>query len=90
MPLVKFTPNLKQFFPTLSTIELEGRTVADIIHAIDQTWQGLGAYVVDEHGRLRPHVNIFVGEELIQDPTHLSDSVQEHDVVYVMQALSGG
>lgn len=90
MPTVKFTPNLKQFFPTLAPIKVDVETVAEAVAAVNIRWDGLKDYIVDEHGRLRPHVNIFVDEELIQDKVNLSDTVTGEDVIYIMQALSGG
>jgi sulfur carrier protein ThiS len=45
---------------------------------------------VDEQGRLRQHVAVFVGGELVRDRLNLTDRVQDHQDVFVMQALSGG
>ena len=90
MAHVKFTPNLKRFFPDLKTIEVEGETVADVIAAIEARWHGLADYIVDENGSMRKHVNIFIDDELLQDKVNLSDAVTARTHIYIMQALSGG
>ena len=90
MAVVKFTPNLKRFFPDLSEIEVEGANVAEVVAAVDSRWEGLADYIVDENGALRKHVNIFIGEELINDKQNLSDAVSKNSRIYIMQALSGG
>ncbi len=91
MAQVKFTRHLFRYFPTLENgREVEGTTVADILANLDTHFPGLAAYVVDEHGVLRKHVNIFIGDDLIHDRQTLSDPVQEADQVYIFQALSGG
>lgn len=90
MARVKFTPNLKRFFPDLAPTEIEGTTVAEIIQGVDAHWQGLADYIIDERGRLRKHVNIFIGDELIHDKEMLSDAVTPETQIYIMQALSGG
>jgi sulfur-carrier protein len=90
MALVKFTPNLKRFFPDLCEIEVEGANVAEIVAAVDSRWEGLADYIVDENGALRKHVNIFIGEDLIHDKQKLSDAVSKNSRVFIMQALSGG
>ena len=90
MPQVKFTPNLKRFFPDLQEIEVEADTVADVVQAVELRWQGLADYIVDEHGAMRKHVNIFIGEEMIRDRQQLSDAVDTDTKIYIMQALSGG
>jgi molybdopterin synthase sulfur carrier subunit len=90
MALVKFTPNLKRFFPDLCEIEVEGATVAEVLAAVEARWEGLADYIIDERGALRKHVNIFIGEDLINDKQNLSDAVGQNTRVYIMQALSGG
>ena len=90
MPTVRFTPNLKRFFPDLQTIEVEANTVAEVVTQVNQRWEGLADYIVDEHGRLRKHVNIFLGEDQIHDEESLSDALNSDSKVFIMQALSGG
>jgi molybdopterin synthase sulfur carrier subunit len=90
MAHVKFTQSLKRFFPDLCKVEIEGNTVADIVTALDTRWMGLADYLIDEQGRLRPHVNIFVDGELIHDKQALSDLVDNNTRIYIIQALSGG
>jgi molybdopterin converting factor small subunit len=90
MPIVKFTSHLQRFFPDIREIEIEGGTVAEVIAALDEHFSGLLGYIVDEQGKLRQHVNIFIGEELIQDRETLNDEVKPDDQIYILQALSGG
>ncbi|MEP3389932.1 MAG: MoaD/ThiS family protein [Reichenbachiella sp.] len=90
MPTIKFTANLKRFYPELSEIELESLDLNEILDELESRFKGLKDYVVDEQGQLRKHVNIFIGDELIQDRIKLSDTVKPTDEIYIMQALSGG
>ncbi len=90
MAQIKFTPNLKRFFPDLCECEVEAATVAEIVAAVDRRWRGLADYIVDEQGALRKHVNIFVGDELLRDKQTLSDRVSAETKIFIVQALSGG
>jgi len=90
MPTVRFTRHLRRFFPDLEEIEVEGETVAEAVAALDASYPGLRDYVVDERGRLRKHVNIFVGDEIVADRETLSDPIAPEDEIFIMQALSGG
>jgi len=90
MAHIKFTPNLKRFFPDLTEIDVDATTVSEVIEQINNRWRGLADYIVDEQGALRKHINIFVGDELIHDKTGLTDAVDANTKVYIMQALSGG
>jgi len=90
MPRVKFTSHLRRFFPDLDEVTIEAGTIAEVVAALDRRHPGLADYLVDEHGSLRKHVNIFIGESLVADRKGLRDPVGSGDEVYVMQALSGG
>lgn len=91
MVRVRFTSHLQRFFPDLALVEeAEGRTVAAVIADLDRRFPGLAAYIVNEHGGLRPHVNVFLGEEMIQDRKNLGDPVGEDQQIFIFQALSGG
>ncbi|MDX1408939.1 MAG: MoaD/ThiS family protein [Saprospiraceae bacterium] len=90
MPKVCFTYALKRFFPEIRPEEMGGATVAQIVRNLDEKYPGIRGYLVDDQGRLRQHVNIFVDGELIRDRESLSDDASQADEVYIMQALSGG
>lgn len=90
MATVQFTPALRRFFPQLQAIDVQGTTVKEILHSIESHYPGMQAYLVDDQGQLRQHVNIFVRGIRIQDESGLSDVVAPEDEVFVMQALSGG
>ena len=91
MPSVKFTSHLRRFFPELKDgIRVEGQTVAEVVAALDSRFPGFGDYIVDERGALRRHVNIFIGDTMIDDRQRLLDPVNEDKPVFIFQALSGG
>ena len=90
MPHVTFTRHLARFFPGLTDGEVAGATVREVIDALDRRHPGLAGYLVDETGRLRRHVNIFVGEEPICDRETLSDKLSPGDTLFILQSLSGG
>lgn len=92
MPSVTLTRHLFSFFPQLEgkDVRVEGATVAEVVREMERLAPGFAFYVCDERGRLRTHVNIFVGEEPVADRGRLSDPVAPDSRVFIMQALSGG
>ena len=89
MPSVRFTSNLVRHRPA-PAIEAAGSSVRE---ALEAAWDGdplLRSYVLDEQGRLRKHVNIFLDGAMITDRLRLSDRVGPRSEIYVIQALSGG
>jgi hypothetical protein len=47
-------------------------------------------YVLDEQGRVRQHMVVFIDGEMVRDRDGLSDAVEPESVIDVIQALSGG
>jgi molybdopterin converting factor small subunit len=92
MVTVHLTRHLYSFFPQLEgkEIAVEASTVGEVVRALDGLAPGIGYYICDERGRLRTHVNIFVGNQMIHDRRGLSDAVAAGDQVHILQALSGG
>ena len=90
MAHVTFTRHLQRFFPTLAAGDVPGETVRALVDELERRHPGFAGYVVDETGRLRRHVNLFVGEEPVRDRAKLSDALASDSRVFILQALSGG
>lgn len=89
MPRVVFTPQLERFLDA-PALHVDGECVSTVLASVFHRNPRLGRYVLDEHGRLRRHVNVFVNGQLISDRERLSDPVPADGEVFVLQALSGG
>jgi len=89
---VTLTRHLYTFFPHLEGVDLQvdGSTVAEVVQGLEEQAPGIAFYVCDERGRLRQHVNIFVGDSPVWDRQALSDRVEPDTPVFIAQALSGG
>ncbi|MCA9562867.1 MAG: MoaD/ThiS family protein, partial [Myxococcales bacterium] len=61
-----------------------------LVDAVEARYPGIRGYLCEETGRLRKHVNVFIGNNQIVDRVGLSDSLAPGDEVFIMQALSGG
>jgi molybdopterin converting factor small subunit len=79
-PLRSYTRNEKW-------VESTGATLLDMLTDLDAHYPGIRFRVVDEQGRLRQHMKIFVNQEIVRD---LSTAIADADEVTIMQALSGG
>jgi len=89
MPRVHFTPHLARFVdvPVAST---GGGTVGESLAEVFGENPRLRDYVLDEHGRVRPHVTVFVDGARLRDRLRLADPVGPDAEIHVLQALSGG
>ncbi|MGE0814191.1 MAG: MoaD/ThiS family protein [Vicinamibacterales bacterium] len=89
MPRVAFTPQLQRFLDAPPRV-VDGGTVRQALEAVFTANPRLRGYILDEHGRLRKHVTVFVDDAALADREGLSDTVGPEDDIYVLQALSGG
>lgn len=89
MPRVTFTANLQRHLD-VPTLEVGGATAGEVLAAVFAQKPLLRSYIVDDQGRLRRHVNLFVNSQMIADRDGLSDAVRPDDEIFVFQALSGG
>lgn len=89
MPRIKFTQNLERHL-SVPEIDVAARTVRDALNSVFESNPNLRSYVVDDQGRLRKHVVVFVDGEMIQDRERMDDSLEPDSELFVMQALSGG
>jgi molybdopterin synthase sulfur carrier subunit len=79
-PLRSYTAGAKE-------VDASGTTLDEVLHDLDAKYPGLRFRMVDEQGRLRPHMRIFVNRTIERD---LGLAVADGDEVVLMQALSGG
>lgn len=89
MPVVHFTTNLQRHV-ACPAIEVGGTSVGEVLAAVFETNPRARGYVLDEHGALRKHMNVFVDGRQVGDRNTLSDPVEPDSEIWVMQALSGG
>ena len=62
-------------------------TLADVLDALERDYPGIRFRMVDEAGRVRPHVQVFVGGAIERDP---AAPVPPGAEVFIVGALSGG
>ncbi|HLY47607.1 MAG TPA: MoaD/ThiS family protein [Solirubrobacteraceae bacterium] len=66
--------------------ELEGATVVDLVRALEARYPEIAGWILDERGRIRRHINIFVAGERAGE--HVT--VGKGDRVEVLPAITGG
>ena len=89
MVKVSFTPNLLRHVNCREQ-SVAATTVQEALDRVFQDQPDIQGYVLDDQGRLRTHMAVFIDGKPILDRDMLSDAVSENSEIYVMQALSGG
>lgn len=68
----------------------DGAVIRDVLDAVGDAHPLLARRIRDEAGRVREHVNIFVGSDNIKDLDHLDTAVHSGAEITVLPAVSGG
>ena len=79
-PLISYTAGARE-------VEAHGATLAELLSDLDRRHPGIRFRMVDEQGRVRPHIKIFVNR---MQAASLAQSLGAGDEVLVVAALSGG
>lgn len=86
MALVRLRAPLSELAGGNRELELEGATVAEVLLALEREHPGTRGWILDEHGRIRQHVNVFVNRDYGREET----AVGSNDRLHVIPAISGG
>ena len=86
MPVVRLRAPLSELAGGNRELELEGATVGEVLQALERAHPDVKGWILDEHGAIREHINVFVNKEYGREDT----SVGAHDRLHVLPAISGG
>lgn len=87
--LVRIPSALRSFTSGQEEILLDAADLAALILRLEDAFPGIRDRIVDETGRSRQYVNLFVNEELVRGPlpsVHLSPG----DAVHILPSVAGG
>jgi molybdopterin converting factor small subunit len=71
-------------------VSVEGATLGEVIAALEAAHPGIAARVLDDDGRLRRFVNVYVGDEDVRFADGLSTPTPAGSTVSVIPAVAGG
>jgi molybdopterin converting factor small subunit len=86
MPTVRLPGPLKARAGGRAEHRVPGATVTELLGELGRTCPETDGWLLDERGRLRPHISVFVNGERGSADT----AVGPADRVDVLQAISGG
>lgn len=87
--VVRIPSALRSFTEGQDEILLEAADVASLLARLDASFPGIRDRVVDETGRRREFVNIFVNDELVRGPLDRI-GLRAGDTVHILPSVAGG
>jgi MoaD family protein len=81
---------LQQLTNNQATVECDGKSVQEIIDALENKFKGFKARICDEKGALRRFVNFYVNSEDIRFLQGAATVLKDGDEVSIIPAIAGG
>ena len=86
MAIVRVRGQLKQLAGDCAEHRLDGQTVSALLRELERAQPAVAGWILDERGRIRRHINVFVDGEQADAATPVGADGR----VDVLPAISGG
>lgn len=90
MVTVRVPTALRKLTQNAEEVRVEGKTVGEVIGALERAHPGMKERLCDEKGQLRRFVNIFVRDEDVRFQKNLDTEVRDGDEISIVPAIAGG
>jgi molybdopterin synthase sulfur carrier subunit len=84
--VVSLRPPLRDLAGGASDVEVQGSSLITVLRTLEAEHPRIVGWVLDEHGRIRRHVNVFVNGEMTREDL----SLEPGDRVHVVPSITGG
>jgi sulfur-carrier protein len=81
---------LRTFTAGESEVMAAGDTLRDVIAELDAKYPGIAARILDDVGKIRRFVNIYVGDEDVRFAAGLDTPTPDGTQVSIIPAVAGG
>src|SRR5262245_59167149 len=90
MPKIAMPTALRQYAGGESAVEVEGRTIGELLSGLTARYPDLKKHLYDANGKLRSFVNVYVNEEDIRHQQQENTAVKDGDDISIIPAIAGG
>ncbi|GAA1508177.1 MoaD/ThiS family protein [Sphaerisporangium rubeum] len=87
---VRIPTILRTYTDGASEVNGEGATLREVLQKLDADFPGIGARILDETGKIRRFVNVYVGEEDVRFADGLDTVTPDGVQISVIPAVAGG
>ncbi|MCL3817714.1 MoaD/ThiS family protein [Aeromicrobium wangtongii] len=87
---VRIPTILRTYTQDQSQVAAEGETLVEVLDSLESSFPGIRARVVDDEGKLRRFVNIYVAEEDVRFSEGLDTPTPDGSQVSIIPAVAGG
>lgn len=87
---VRIPTILRTYTQGVAEVTGEGGTLREVLRKLDADYPGIGGRILDETGRIRRFVNVYVGEEDVRFVDGLDTSTPDGAQISIIPAVAGG
>ena len=73
-----------------SEVSAQGTTLAEVLDDLDNSYAGIRARILDDNGKLRRFVNVYVGNDDVRFLDDLATPTPDGVQISVIPAVAGG
>jgi molybdopterin converting factor small subunit len=81
---------LRTYTSGAAEVSVDGGTLAEVLDALEAGHPGIRTRVLDDAGKLRRFVNVYVGEEDVRFASGLDTATPDGVTVSIIPAVAGG
>jgi len=81
---------LRTYTDGQSEVSADGTTLAEVLDSLEASYAGIRARILDDDGKLRRFVNVYVGNDDVRFLEDLATPTPDGTQVSVIPAVAGG
>jgi molybdopterin synthase sulfur carrier subunit len=90
MAILKIPTPLRSYTNGQVEVDVNGDNVSEVMHQLVEKFPTLKPHLYNGDGQLRPFVNLFVGENNINDLQGLATPLDKNTRVILIPSIAGG
>ncbi|WP_406410007.1 MoaD/ThiS family protein [Streptomyces halstedii] len=87
---VRIPTILRTYTGGLSEVEAEGSVLSEVIESLEKNHPGIAARVLDNEGKLRRFVNVYVNDDDVRFEEGLRTATPDGAGISIIPAVAGG
>ena len=87
---VRIPAPLRKLTQDQAVVEIEGKTIQELLNGLEKSYPGLKERICDESGQIRRFVNVFINGEDIRFKDGPKTAVTDGAEVSIIPAIAGG
>lgn len=90
MPILRIPTPLRSYTEGRIELQVDGRSVGEAMESLVQMYPALRPHLFNGDGKLRPFVNLFVGEHNTKDLDGFETALDAESRVLLVPSIAGG